>query len=71
MKTIYMENGIIMYYGSRVGQIADGCAVVDPLFQGPELQDFLDKQKHIREVKWMGGPPDECPEGDRISADGT
>ena len=55
MKTIYMENGIIMYYGSRVGQIADGCAVVDPLFQGPELQDFLDKQKHIREVKWMDG----------------
>lgn len=34
MKTIYMENGVIMYYGSRVGQIADGCAVVDPLFQG-------------------------------------
>ena len=55
MKTIYMENGVIMYYGSRVGQIADGCAVVDPLFQGPELQDFLDKQKHIREVKWMDG----------------
>ena len=55
MKTIYMENGVIMYYGSRAGQIADGCAVVDPLFHGPELQDFLDKQKHIREVKWMDG----------------
>ena len=55
MKTIYMEKGVIMYYGSRAGQIADGCAVVDPLFQGPELLDFLDKQKHIREVKWMDG----------------
>ena len=55
MKTIYMENGVIMYYGSRAGQIAAGCAVVDSMFQGPELQDFLDKQKHIREVKWMDG----------------
>ena len=69
MKTIYMENGVIMYYGSRVGQIADGCAVVDPLFQGPELQDFLDKQKHIREVKWMDGIYDRLR--GRISAGGT
>ena len=40
MKTIYMENGVIMYYGSRVGQIADGCAVVDPLFQDRSFRTF-------------------------------
>ena len=55
MKPIYIENGIIMYYGSRVGQITGGQAVADPMFQGPELIDFLEKQKNIQDIKWMDG----------------
>lgn len=55
MKSIYIENGIIMYYGSRVGTITGGCAVADPLFQGPELTDFLSKQRNIQEIQWMNG----------------
>ena len=55
MKPIYIENDIIMYYGSRVGQVTGGQAVADPMFQGLELVDFLDKQKNIQDIKWMDG----------------
>ena len=55
MKPIYIENGIIMYYGSRVGQVTGGQAVADPMFQGLELVDFLEKQKNIQDIKWMDG----------------
>ena len=42
MKPIYIENGIIMYYGSRVGQVTGGQAVADPMFQG--LEDVYKRQ---------------------------
>ena len=43
MKPIRIESGIIVYYGNRVGRVSDGRAVVDPMFEGPELIDFLTK----------------------------
>lgn len=55
MNPIQIENGIIIYYGNRAGRVEDGCAVVDPMFKGQELDRFLAKQRHIREVKWMDG----------------
>ena len=55
MKTIYIENGIIMYYGSRAGQVTGGCATADPMFRGPELTDFLNKQRNIQDIHWMDG----------------
>lgn len=55
MKPIRIENGIIVYYGNRVGRVADGCAVVDPMFKGPELNTFLEMQRNLREVKWTDG----------------
>lgn len=55
MKPIYIENGIIMYYGSRAGQVTGGQVVADPIFQGLELVDFLAKQKNIQDVRWMDG----------------
>lgn len=55
MKPIRIESGIIVYYGNRVGSVTDGRAVVDPMFQGAELNDFLKKQRNIQEVKWMDG----------------
>ena len=63
MKPIYIENGIIVYYGSRVGRVADGCAVADPMFQGAELNDFLTKQRGIREVRWKEGMFDRLMSG--------
>ena len=55
MKSIRIENGVIVYYGSLVGRVKDGRAVVDPMFEGPELNAFLEKQRSIREVKWLDG----------------
>ena len=28
MKQIQIENGVIRYYGNRVGRVTEGCAVV-------------------------------------------
>lgn len=55
MKPIRIESGIIVYYGNRVGQVMDGCAVVDPMFEGPEMNTFLEMQRNLREVKWIDG----------------
>ena len=41
MKQIQIENGVIRYYGNRVGRVTEGCAVVDPMFQNEALESFL------------------------------
>ncbi len=33
MKPIQIRNGVIVYYGNRVGMVQDGQAVVDPMFE--------------------------------------
>lgn len=63
MKPIRIENGVIVYYGNRVGRVSNGNAVVDPMFEGPELNGFLEKQKSIREVKWKDGIYDQLMSG--------
>lgn len=55
MNPIQIDNGIIIYYGNRAGRVEDGCAVVDPMFKGQELERFLERRRHIRAVKWMDG----------------
>lgn len=65
MKPIRIENGVIVYYGNRVGRVSDGRAVVDPMFEGPELNDFLEKQKSIRDVKWQDGIFDRLMNGSK------
>ena len=50
MKPIQIRNGVIVYYGNRVGMVQDGQAVVDPMFEREELKDFLNHQRDIREV---------------------
>ena len=47
MKQIQIENGVIRYYGNRVGRVTEGCAVVDPMFQNEALESFLRKQRNI------------------------
>lgn len=65
MKSIRIENGVIVYYGNLVGRVTGGRAVVDPMFEGPELNAFLEKQRNIREVKWSDGTFDRLTNGPR------
>lgn len=65
MNPIRIENGIIVYYGNLAGRVANGRAVVDPLFRGTELDDFLGRQKNVREVKWTDGVFDRLMSGSR------
>lgn len=55
MNPIRIENGIIIFYGNKAGKVEEGCAVVDPMFKGQEMGSFLERQHHIREVRWMDG----------------
>ncbi len=55
MKPIQIQNGVIVYYGNRVGMIQDGKAVVDPMFERKELKAFLECQYSIQHVKWKSG----------------
>ena len=64
MKQIRIENGILLYYGNRAGRVTKGCAVVDPMFQGPELEGFLRKQTSIQEIQWKDGIFDRLTTGD-------
>lgn len=65
MKPIRIENGVIVYYGNLAGRISGDQAVVDPMFEGPELNAFLEKQKNIREVKWTDGVFDRLANGSK------
>ena len=65
MKSIRIENGIIVYYGNLVGRISNGKAVVDPMFEGPELNDFLEKQRNVSEIQWKDGVFDRLSNGPR------
>lgn len=65
MNPIRIENGIVVYYGNMVGRVAGGKATVDPMFQGPELEEFLSRQKSIRKVKWTDGVFDRLMSGNR------
>ena len=53
MKQIQIENGVIRYYGNRVGRVTEGCAVVDPMFQNEALESFLRKQRNIQKIQWQ------------------
>lgn len=55
MNPIRMENGILVYYGNLAGRVTGGKAIVDPMFRGEELEEFLRRQKNIREVQWKEG----------------
>lgn len=68
MKQIYIEDGIILYYGSRAGQVVKGSAAVDSLFYGTELNDFLKNRPDIQNVRWVTGMYDRLMNGPKGSA---
>lgn len=71
MRGIRMEKDTILYYGNVAGYISNDKAVVDPLFQSKELQDFLDRQKDVTEVKWINGTFDRLTNGQQDNRENT
>ena len=63
MKPIRIENGIVIYYGNRIGRVTEGKATVDPMFQAKELSSFLDRHPGVQEVFWMDGMFDRLANG--------
>ncbi|MFQ8702504.1 MAG: hypothetical protein ACLR9I_01540, partial [Eisenbergiella sp.] len=54
-KQVWIENGIIVFYGNRAGYVREGYAVADPVFHTSELEGFLKKQGQIRDIVWEEG----------------
>lgn len=54
-KQVWIENGMIVFYGNRAGYVREGQAVADPVFRTAELEGFLKKQGQIRRIVWKEG----------------
>ena len=50
MKRIYVQNGIVFYYGNPAGYLGDGKAVIDCMFQKEELVSFVKEQFLVEPV---------------------
>ena len=53
MDAIAISDHFVVYYGNRVGVIRQKKAVIDPMFQKPDLEEYLQKRK--LEVEWQDG----------------
>jgi len=53
MRGIVLKNGCIFYYGNPAGYVEKDSAVVDPIFQGDELNRWLNQRKLT--AKWTEG----------------
>lgn len=54
MKAVRIDNGILLYYGNRIGRVQGEHAHVDINFQNQRIIDFLKKQ-HVAEIEWTEG----------------
>lgn len=59
MKRIYVQNGIVFYYGNPAGYLGDGKAVIDCMFQKEELVSFV-KEQFLVEPVFREGVYDGC-----------
>lgn len=62
MKRIYVQNGIVFYYGNPAGYLGDGKAVIDCMFQKEELVSFVKEQFFVEPV-FREGVYDRLSEG--------
>ena len=46
-KQVWIENGIIVFYGNRAGYVREGYAVADPVFHTSELEGFRLGRKDV------------------------
>ena len=64
MKSINItKEGILQYYGNRVGYVKNGTAVVDVMFKKPDINDFLTKENGFN-VEWQKDIYDRLIKGD-------
>lgn len=63
MRGIRVEHGRIIYFGNPAGYIAGSQAVVDPIFKGKELENYLERQGGIEAVVWKSGVYDRLMNG--------
>ena len=54
MKAVRIDNGILLYYGNRIGRVQGEHAHVDINFKNQRIIDFLKKQ-HVAEIEWTEG----------------
>ena len=54
MKAIRIDNGILLYYGNRIGRVRGEHANVDSNFQNQRIIDFLGKQQ-VTKIEWTEG----------------
>ena len=62
MKRIYVQNGIVFFYGNPAGYLGDGKAVIDCMFQKEELVSFV-KEQFLVEPVFREGVYDRLSEG--------
>jgi hypothetical protein len=62
MKRIYVQNGIVFFYGNPAGYLGDGKAVIDCMFQKEELVSFV-KERFLVEPVFREGVYDRLSEG--------
>lgn len=53
MKSIEIRGGRVLFYGNEAGYVENGKAVVDPIFRGAELSNFLAEER--LEALWTNG----------------
>ena len=63
MKRIYVQNGIVFFYGNPAGYLGDGKAVIDCMFQKEELVSFV-KEQFLVELVFREGVYDRLSEFD-------
>lgn len=64
MQGIEMKKDIILYYGNKAGYVENGTAVVDNMFKGDELTEFL--QSKTLTAKWTDGVFDKLATGAKM-----
>lgn len=62
MNNIQIKNNRILYYGNTAGYLSGKKAVVDPMFQTDELQNYLLEKKGL-ELEWAPGTFGRLAEG--------
>ena len=62
MSGISIKKDRIIFYGNTAGYLNNGQAIVDPMFQCEELNDFLTKKQGLS-VEWVNGVFDRLANG--------
>lgn len=62
MRQVEIKNGIIEYFGNKIGYVSDKQAVVDEMFRKKELEEYLRDNEDL-DVTWSSGVYDRIIQG--------